>query len=232
MHVYAGVVLSMSLPWMTNAGYGRTIIMVVMDILRRLRSPTERAAQVSKFLLSTGGMTLRSSGLNEMPNGTPQNTRIEVACGTENGSRAAWIEVERDGQVTFYNQNGDKSTCFLKDGYKIGSWCNASDLHASTTLSSVSVTATTSAFFDADKSVTPQPTLLCTCPAPWDVENIQANSSPSDVILSHVVGFPSPYAVILLIKLNQYKSLSSSLHIYDEFLVVNLLIRGRPELEC
>ncbi|KAF3399929.1 hypothetical protein F1880_008422 [Penicillium rolfsii] len=104
------------------------------------------------------------SSLSEMPNGSPENTRVEVACGTENGSPAAWIEVERDGQVTFFNQNGDKSTCVLNDGHKVGSWCNATDLLTPTTSSSASSTVT-SPPFHTDGSVTPQPLLSCACPA-------------------------------------------------------------------
>lgn len=139
--------------------------MVVIDIWRHLRSLTEKTAQLSQFLLITGYLTLRCSGLSEIPNGKPQTTRIEVACDTESGSPATWIKVERNGQVSFYNQNGDKSMWFLKDGYKIGSWCNDSDLHASKTLSSRSVGAT-SASIDPNKDATPQPTLSCTCHAP------------------------------------------------------------------
>lgn len=154
----------MLLPVMINAESGRIITTVATGTLRLLPDPREMTAQVSTFTLGTRIIRLKPLGLSEMPNGSPENTRIEVACGTENGSPAAWIEVERDGQVTFFNQNGDKSTCALNDGYKVGSWCNATDLLTLTTSSSVSVTVT-SPPFHTDGSVTPQPPLSCTCPA-------------------------------------------------------------------
>jgi hypothetical protein len=154
----------MLLPVMMNAESGRIITTAVTGTLHLLPNPRETTAQVSAFTLGTRIIRLRPLGLSEMPNRSPEDTRIEVACGTENGSPAAWIEVERDGQVTFFNQNGDKSTCVLNDGYKVGSWCNATDLLTPTTSSSASLTAT-SPPFHTDGSVTPQPLLSCACPA-------------------------------------------------------------------
>jgi hypothetical protein len=154
----------MLMPVMMNAESGRIITTVVTGTLHHLPNPRETTAQVSTFTLGTRITRLRPLGLSEMPNGSPENTRIEVACGTENGSPAAWIEVERDGQVTFFNQNGDKSTCVLNDGYKVGSWCDATDLLTPTTSSSAS-SAVTSPPFHTDGSVTPQPLLSCVCPA-------------------------------------------------------------------
>ena len=154
----------MLLPVMMNAEFGRIITTVVTGTLHLLPNPREMTVQVSTSTLGTRIIRLRPLGLSEMPNGSPENTRIEVASGTENGSPAAWIEVERDGQVTFFNQNGDKSTCVLNDGYKIRSWCNATDLFAPTTSSSASVIVT-SPSFHTDGSVTSQPTLSCACPA-------------------------------------------------------------------
>lgn len=154
----------MLLPVMMNAESGRIITTAVTGTLHLLPNLRETTAQVSAFTLGTRIIRLRPLGLSEMPNGSPENTRIEVVCGTENGSPAAWIEVERDGQVTFFNQNGDKSTCVLNDGYKVGSWCNATDLLTPTTSSSASLTVT-SPPFHTDSSVTPQPLLSCACPA-------------------------------------------------------------------
>ncbi|KAJ5938326.1 hypothetical protein N7466_001460 [Penicillium verhagenii] len=54
-------------------------------------------------------------------------------CGTEDGSPAAWIQVNHTGLVTFYNKNGNISTCVLNKGLKAGSWCIASETEVSTT---------------------------------------------------------------------------------------------------
>ncbi|KAJ5917561.1 hypothetical protein N7466_011115 [Penicillium verhagenii] len=54
-------------------------------------------------------------------------------CGTEDGSPAAWIQVNHTGLVTFYNRNGNISTCLLNKGLKAGSWCIASETEVFTT---------------------------------------------------------------------------------------------------
>ncbi|OGE52337.1 hypothetical protein PENARI_c010G02507 [Penicillium arizonense] len=46
-------------------------------------------------------------------------------CGTEDGSPAAWIQVNHTGLVTFTNKNGNQASCVLNDGLKTGSWCVA-----------------------------------------------------------------------------------------------------------
>jgi formate-dependent nitrite reductase cytochrome c552 subunit len=49
------------------------------------------------------------------------------ACGTKDGKDVAWILVNQTGEVTFFNQNGDKSGCQLNNDFKTGSWCNTTD---------------------------------------------------------------------------------------------------------
>jgi hypothetical protein len=53
------------------------------------------------------------------------------ACGTENNSSAAWVKVEENEVITFYNFQGDKSSCKLDNGLKHGSRCTALDLGSS-----------------------------------------------------------------------------------------------------
>ncbi|KAJ5109910.1 hypothetical protein N7532_002555 [Penicillium argentinense] len=68
------------------------------------------------------------SEISEVVNGTRKDSAsIDVAaCGTENGKNVAWILVNQTGEVTFFNQNGDKA----------GS-CNASDHEPLTTTSAI-----------------------------------------------------------------------------------------------
>ncbi|KAJ5798974.1 uncharacterized protein N7503_006479 [Penicillium pulvis] len=54
-------------------------------------------------------------------------------CGTEDGSPAAWIRVNHTGEVTFFNKNGNSSTCVLNQGLKAGSWCTANESEVFTT---------------------------------------------------------------------------------------------------
>ncbi|CAG7991084.1 unnamed protein product [Penicillium nalgiovense] len=66
------------------------------------------------------------------------------ACGTENDSSAAWVKVEKTGVITFYNFQGDNSTCTLDNELKHGSRCTASDLIPSTKSSSTESSSTES----------------------------------------------------------------------------------------
>ncbi|KAJ5350328.1 hypothetical protein N7541_008055, partial [Penicillium brevicompactum] len=66
------------------------------------------------------------------------------ACGTENNSSAAWVKVEKTGVITFYNFQGDSSTCTLDNRLKHGSRCTASDLIHSTKSSSTESSSTKS----------------------------------------------------------------------------------------
>ncbi|KAJ5404030.1 hypothetical protein N7509_003901 [Penicillium cosmopolitanum] len=52
---------------------------------------------------------------------------IDVAtCGKIDGKNEAWIRVEKTGEVTFFNMNGDKANCTLDNGLNTGSSCSAS----------------------------------------------------------------------------------------------------------
>ncbi|KAJ5337316.1 uncharacterized protein N7506_005338, partial [Penicillium brevicompactum] len=66
------------------------------------------------------------------------------ACGTENNSSAAWVKVEKTGVITFYNFQGDSSTCTLDNRLKHGSRCTTSDLIHSTKSSSTESSSTKS----------------------------------------------------------------------------------------
>ncbi|KAJ5152437.1 hypothetical protein N7492_009717, partial [Penicillium capsulatum] len=87
------------------------------------------------------------SELSKVVNGTRKDfSALNVeACGTKNGKDVAWITVNLTGEVTFFNQDGEKSGCTLNHGLKAGSWCNASDPKPMTTtdLSSASISSTT-----------------------------------------------------------------------------------------
>ncbi|KAJ5566723.1 uncharacterized protein N7459_010105 [Penicillium hispanicum] len=56
------------------------------------------------------------------------------ACGTDNEGPVAWIQVDQNGVVTFFNENGDKSACTLGNGLTVGSLCSASVLDVTRTL--------------------------------------------------------------------------------------------------
>ncbi|KAF3004648.1 hypothetical protein E8E15_000458 [Penicillium rubens] len=83
------------------------------------------------------------SKFSEVINGTRQDYSVLSvdACDTENGEPAAWIQVNVTGLVTFSNQGGDESTCTLNDGFKVGSWCSASDSGVTASTKSLTVTA-------------------------------------------------------------------------------------------
>lgn len=67
-----------------------------------------------------------------------QNSLIDLsyidvaACGQVNGKNAAWIMVNKTGEVTFFNQNGDKAKCKLDNGLNTGSSCSTSDFKSLT----------------------------------------------------------------------------------------------------
>ncbi|KAJ5473987.1 hypothetical protein N7475_003553 [Penicillium sp. IBT 31633x] len=56
-------------------------------------------------------------------------------CGTEKDRPVAWIQINKNGLVTFFNQNGNIAACTLDNGLKVGSWCSASDSLSTTSLS-------------------------------------------------------------------------------------------------
>ncbi|CAG8030236.1 unnamed protein product [Penicillium salamii] len=84
------------------------------------------------------------SRLDKVANSTHSGypLRGAEACGTENNSAAAWVKVEKNGVITFYNFQGDKSACTLDNGLKHGSRCTASDLKSSTEPSSTEPSST------------------------------------------------------------------------------------------
>lgn len=46
-------------------------------------------------------------------------------CGTEDGKQVAWVTVNRNGSVSFVNQQGETAQCVLNDNLKVRSRCNA-----------------------------------------------------------------------------------------------------------
>ncbi|CAG7989481.1 unnamed protein product [Penicillium salamii] len=86
------------------------------------------------------------SRLDKVANSTHSGypLRGAEACGTENNSSAAWVKVEKPGVITFYNFQGDKSTCTLDNELKHGSRCTASALIPSTKSSSTESASTKS----------------------------------------------------------------------------------------
>lgn len=103
--------------------------------------------------------------MSEVINGTRQDfTVLNVdACGTENGSSVASIEVRQTGLVTFFNQNGDMSACTLNNGFKAGSWCSASDLGSSTNSCTAPIVRTTSSSVPKPSLTSLLTTSTCGC---------------------------------------------------------------------
>lgn len=65
-------------------------------------------------------------------------------CGREDGSRAAWIQVNHTGLVTFTNKNGNEASCVLNNGLNTGSWCVTVEKRDKTNSPSYSSTSTPS----------------------------------------------------------------------------------------
>ncbi|KAK9847947.1 hypothetical protein MYU51_017435 [Penicillium brevicompactum] len=76
------------------------------------------------------------------------------ACGTENNSSAAWVKVKKTGVITFYNFQGDSSTCTLDNGLKHGSRCTPSGLIHSTKSSSTKSSFTKSSSTKSSSALT------------------------------------------------------------------------------
>ncbi|KAJ5600697.1 hypothetical protein N7450_001764 [Penicillium hetheringtonii] len=103
-----------------------------------------------------------------------KNSRIGLsfvdigACGMSNSKNVAWIQVDRTGEVTFFNQNGDKAKCQLDNGLKTGSSCTAVDTDTSTSASTTqsesnSSTSTTSTPTTSSSSATTTESAASTC---------------------------------------------------------------------
>ncbi|KAJ6050474.1 uncharacterized protein N7446_010583 [Penicillium canescens] len=78
------------------------------------------------------------------------------ACGTEDNSSAAWIQVKDTGVVTFSNHQGEMSSCTLDNGLKHGSRCIASDSGSSTKASSALTTPRSSSSVSGSSLTTSQ----------------------------------------------------------------------------
>ncbi|CAG8092469.1 unnamed protein product [Penicillium salamii] len=85
--------------------------------------------------------------------------RGSETCGTENDSSAAWVKVEKTGVVTFFNFQGDNSTCTLDNGLKHDSRCTASDLGSSAKSPSTKSPSTKSSYTEASSSLMTRKTL-------------------------------------------------------------------------
>ncbi|KAJ5337440.1 uncharacterized protein N7506_005462 [Penicillium brevicompactum] len=79
------------------------------------------SANLMEMTIQTNGFV----GLDKVANSTHPGypMRGAEACGTENNSSAAWVKVKKTGVITFYNFQGDSSTCTLDNGLKHGSRC-------------------------------------------------------------------------------------------------------------
>jgi hypothetical protein len=139
----------------------------------------ERHSKQKPFTLPT-----RIDGFAELSgivNGTSKDfsTFSVGACGTEDGKDVAWITASQTGEVTFFNQNGDKTGCTLNNGLQVGSWCSASNYKPMTTTglfsaqmisttvtvsSSSSSTVSPSTTVSDSKSDTATSTSTCGCP--------------------------------------------------------------------
>lgn len=145
MHRYPLAGLLRSSISTNNALYGLMLTMAALDIRHSSLHSIEMTVQVS-ICLGLYSMKRHSQVAElEEVDGTSQGYPVlgVEACGTEHNSSAAWIEVEQRGRVTFFNKQGDKSTCVLNNGLKLGSRCNVSDLASSTKKSSALATPTT-----------------------------------------------------------------------------------------
>lgn len=128
-----------------NALYGLMLTMAALDIRHSSLHSMEMTVQVSIFLeLYSMKRYLQLAEPEEVDDTSQGYPVLGVeACGAEHNSSAVWIEVEQRGRVTFFNTQGDKSTCVLNKGLKLGSRCNVSDLPSSTEKSSALATPTT-----------------------------------------------------------------------------------------
>lgn len=66
-------------------------------------------------------------------------------CGTEDGRQVAWVKVNKDGTVSFLNQEGTTASCSLDNNLKVGSKCSVIDIEPSSSATVASVTKQTSA---------------------------------------------------------------------------------------
>lgn len=94
---------------------------------------------------------LRWSRIETLPgfnvNGTQINNetlKLDI-CGTIDGRQVAWVNVTKDGTVSFLNQQGTTATCSLDDDFNVGSKCSVTDTGPSHSATAVPVSRQTSA---------------------------------------------------------------------------------------
>ncbi|CAG8128714.1 unnamed protein product [Penicillium nalgiovense] len=71
-------------------------------------------------------------------------SKLDVGvCGStkDNIMPVAWIDINENRMVKFYNQNGDETGCILDNGFKVGSSCIASDLSSPSSSAALSESA-------------------------------------------------------------------------------------------
>jgi hypothetical protein len=55
-----------------------------------------------------------------------ETVKLDI-CGKEDGRQVAWVNVKKNGTVSFLNQQGTTATCALDDGFNVGSKCSVTD---------------------------------------------------------------------------------------------------------
>lgn len=55
-----------------------------------------------------------------------ETVKLDI-CGKEDGRQVAWVNVKKDGTVSFLNKQGTTATCALDDGFDVGSKCSVTD---------------------------------------------------------------------------------------------------------
>ncbi|KAJ5146603.1 uncharacterized protein N7515_001167, partial [Penicillium bovifimosum] len=88
-------------------------------------------------------------------NGTHINNetlKLDI-CGTIDGRQVAWVNVTKDGTVSFLNQQGTIGTCSLDDDFNVGSKCSVTETGPSYSATALPVSRQTS----ATTSITSQP---------------------------------------------------------------------------
>lgn len=100
-------------------------------------------------------------------------------CGREDGSRAAWIQVNHTGLVTFTNKNGNEASCVLNNGLNTGSWCVTVEKRDKTNSPSCSSTGKPST---STPSTRTPPTSTSTSSTSIPSTSIPSTSTPSTII--------------------------------------------------
>ncbi|CAG8092162.1 unnamed protein product [Penicillium salamii] len=103
--------------------------MAARDTQHLLASLMETAVQVNKYHLFTIIIN-KALDISKITHGARKDySTLNVdACSTESGRPVAWIEVNDNRIVEFFNQNRDQTGCTLENGLKVGSSYIASKL--------------------------------------------------------------------------------------------------------